>query len=303
MNTRQLQYVIKVAEERSFSAAAKKLYIAQPSLSQFISKLEKEIGYELFDRTAAPLRLTAEGEVYVETAREILNLEWSMEKRLRDMNQDQFGKLSVGISPYNGSMPLVLKRFFSIFPHYKVEIYDVSGTEERLTMLERGKLDMCVQAVYTELDRKFVVEEIGTDDLLLVVPSVFPINENVPVFEREGSPYPEVDLRMFRDLPFVAVDDNMRLGKTVNSIFAAAGIQPNIKATCHKSEDCLAMVAEGIGVTIVQHSLIKYSVNDPRVRNYTIGQDHTKNKVAIVYARNRYLSKAARGFINVLKSL
>ena len=47
MNTRQLRYVIKVAEERSFSIAAKKLYIAQPSLSQFISKVEKEVGYEL----------------------------------------------------------------------------------------------------------------------------------------------------------------------------------------------------------------------------------------------------------------
>ena len=58
MNTRQLRYVIKVAEERSFSIAAKKLYIAQPSLSQFISKVEKEVGYELFDRMATPLKLS-----------------------------------------------------------------------------------------------------------------------------------------------------------------------------------------------------------------------------------------------------
>ena len=120
MNTRQLRYVIKVAEERSFSIAAKKLYIAQPSLSQFISKVEKEVGYELFDRMATPLKLTAAGEVYVKTAQEILNLKHAMENRLRDMGKAQYGKLAVGVSPYNGLMPSALKQFFDTFPNCKV---------------------------------------------------------------------------------------------------------------------------------------------------------------------------------------
>lgn len=65
MEFRQYKYVLKVAEEKSFSLAAKKLYISQPSLSQLIIKLEEKIGFPLFDRSASPLRLTYIGELYL----------------------------------------------------------------------------------------------------------------------------------------------------------------------------------------------------------------------------------------------
>ena len=63
MNSRQLQYVVTLAEEKNFTKAAKRLIIAQPSLSQYISKLENELGHTLFDRTTTPLRLTVAGAV------------------------------------------------------------------------------------------------------------------------------------------------------------------------------------------------------------------------------------------------
>ena len=58
MEFRQFRYVLKVAEERNFSSAAKKLFISQPSLSQFIQKVEEQVGAPLFDRSVSPLKLT-----------------------------------------------------------------------------------------------------------------------------------------------------------------------------------------------------------------------------------------------------
>ena len=74
MNTRQLEYVIAVAEERSFSKAADKLHISQPSLSQYIRNIEKSLEVNLFDRSVTPLSLTEIGEVYVKTAYSIIAL-------------------------------------------------------------------------------------------------------------------------------------------------------------------------------------------------------------------------------------
>ena len=305
MNTRQLRYVIKVAEERSFSIAEKKLYIAQPSLSQFISKVEKEVGYELFDRMATPLKLTAAGEVYVKTAQEILNLEYAMEKRLRDMGKAQYGKLAVGVSPYNGLMPLALKQFFDAFPNCKVDIQDSVGTAERLRLLEKGKIDLCVQPVSDTLSSKFVVDEIMMDDLLLVVPSEYPINRELTCRNAGEALYPMIDLSallMFHDVPFVMVSDEKYLRKSVNVLFEQVEIEPRIQMVCHKSEGCLAMAAAGIGATIVQLSLIKYRDPQPQMKYYVIRQDCVRNKIAAVYVRNRYISKAARAFINILKT-
>ena len=74
MDFRELKYIVTTAECQSFTAAAKKLYISQPSLSYVISKVEEETGVLLFDRKTTPITLTYAGKRYVETAREILAL-------------------------------------------------------------------------------------------------------------------------------------------------------------------------------------------------------------------------------------
>ena len=69
MNTKQLQYVLTLAHEGSFSKAATALNITQPSLSQYIKKIEKEVGLELFDRTNGDVQITDAGRVYLNAGR------------------------------------------------------------------------------------------------------------------------------------------------------------------------------------------------------------------------------------------
>ena len=75
MNTKQLKYGLVLARDGSFSRAANTLNITQPSLSQYIRKIEKELGTELFDRANGDVRLTDAGRVYLEAGRQILDLE------------------------------------------------------------------------------------------------------------------------------------------------------------------------------------------------------------------------------------
>lgn len=75
MEFRQFRYILKIAEEGTLSRAARKLYISQPSLSQMLTALERNIGAPLFDRGTKCLTPTAVGRLYLETARAIITLD------------------------------------------------------------------------------------------------------------------------------------------------------------------------------------------------------------------------------------
>lgn len=101
MDFRDLQYVIAVADCGSITEAAKKLYISQPSLSYIISKIEQDIGVQLFYRKNYPLTLTYAGEKYVDTARTILRLNDNLRRELVDIGLGKKDGSFLGF-PQNG---------------------------------------------------------------------------------------------------------------------------------------------------------------------------------------------------------
>src|SRR4051812_40345580 len=99
MELRQLQYALMIAEERNFSRAAKKLHLAQPSLSQQIMKLEKELGIQLFERRPGDLQLTYAGERFIDQASKILDQVEQLKQEMMDVAQNQKGQLIIGSLP------------------------------------------------------------------------------------------------------------------------------------------------------------------------------------------------------------
>ena len=97
-----MQYVVQIAKERNFSRAAEKLHIAQPSLSQQLSKLEKELGVLLFSRSTNSVELTHAGAVFMEKAREIVDMVEQLRQEMDDIAQMRKGRLIVGSLPITG---------------------------------------------------------------------------------------------------------------------------------------------------------------------------------------------------------
>lgn len=100
-----MEYVLAVAELRSFSKAAQRLYVTQPSLSQYIIKTERRLGYTLFDRSVNPIELTKEGEIFVDYAKRFRRLEQNMSEEIK--------KLRVGKVVRIGTQRGILKNYFS----------------------------------------------------------------------------------------------------------------------------------------------------------------------------------------------
>ncbi|MDO5061640.1 MAG: LysR family transcriptional regulator [Peptostreptococcaceae bacterium] len=143
MNSRQLQYITKVAETGSISKAAEELRISQPSLSQMIKSVERTLGTPIFDRSRVPATLTYAGEKYVEAAEKILRIEKQMMSEMTEIASEHSGKIRLGISMHRAIafLPEILMQFKQEHPHVEVEIHELgSSTLENHAYLQHVDL-------------------------------------------------------------------------------------------------------------------------------------------------------------------
>ena len=143
MNWNQLQYVITIAEEKSITKAAQKLYISQPSLSLSIQALEKETGIPLFERNRGEMKLTYAGSLFYEWAISTLHSHTQLEWKLGDIVSGSRTLIRLGLSPHRSERLLapVLERFYSMYENCDIQIIE-QPTYILRQMLEEDKLDL-----------------------------------------------------------------------------------------------------------------------------------------------------------------
>src|SRR5882757_5007529 len=145
MELRHLRYFVAVAGEENVSRAALKLHVSQPGLSRQIRDLEDEIGFQLFERSAKALRLTAAGKTFLAEARAVLLHADEAVKKARTIAHGGSGEIHVGYAPSLTVqiLPPMLRGFQGEFPHVRVTLHDLSS-EEMLEQLGAKKLHVAL---------------------------------------------------------------------------------------------------------------------------------------------------------------
>lgn len=148
MNLKQAEYIKTIAECGGITAAAKKLFISQPSLSQMLRQIEQEIGLPIFDRSVSPLRLTYAGEKYLQAAERMLAANAELESQLREIKHEHSGRLRLGISVTRAMqvMPLVLPIFTAQYPNVTLHMTE-SGSATLEELLQSGQIDLAFAAL------------------------------------------------------------------------------------------------------------------------------------------------------------
>ena len=168
MELRQFTYVEMVAACGSFTKAAAKLFISQPALSNYIGKVEEELGVKLFDRSSTPLTLTYAGEQYLKRARVILGQIHEMDKEIRDITQNMKGKIRLGFPSERiiYMLPLLLAPFKGKYPGIDVEV--ITGPGNKLTEgLRAGETDFVFLPTWMP-QKDIVQEKLCQEELVLV---------------------------------------------------------------------------------------------------------------------------------------
>jgi DNA-binding transcriptional LysR family regulator len=239
---RQIQYFVVVARQQSFSRAAEAVGVAQPALSQQMKRLEAELGVTLLDLSSRPVRLTEAGVAFQARAERMLAEAGLAREEMREFAGVGRGRLVVGALPALAGLwlPPVLGRFHATYPRIELGLRE-ANTEELSRLLGAGELDLAllhaVPGLYTggPSYRGLVMEE-----LVVVVP---------PAHGLAGRP--SVELRALRDERFVLLTRGSGLSHTILAAATAEGFTPEVVAECASMTTLRALVAEGIGISII----------------------------------------------------
>ncbi|MCR5144654.1 MAG: LysR family transcriptional regulator [Lachnospiraceae bacterium] len=125
MNIKNLEYFVTIAKYENISKAAEKLYVAQPALSKYLSDLEKELGYKLFDRNGKNIKLNQNGEIYLQYAKNVLQESKNVLTHLQEQNDNFSKKITFGVSVCSQLLGDILSEFHNMHP--EVQMYIITG--------------------------------------------------------------------------------------------------------------------------------------------------------------------------------
>jgi LysR family hydrogen peroxide-inducible transcriptional activator len=297
MELRQLQYALQIAKEMNFSRAAEKLHIAQPSLSQQLSKLEKEIGVLLFHRNTNSVELTYAGSAFMEQAQKIVDHVEQLKREMGDISQMRKGKLIVGSLPITGShiLPLVLPVFQSRYPD--IEIVLVEETTSNLEALtSSGQTDICLLSLpidHSALIYQTLIEE----EICLAVPP----QHHLTIANSKNKA--TIHMSMLKDEPFILLKKGQGFRQITIDLCKEAGFEPRIVFESSNIETVQSLVAAGMGIALVPRMVTRDRGIASAPAYFSLADPTPTRTLVIAYRKGRYLSKAAEAFIDTLNEV
>lgn len=300
MKLRELLYIRTIAEEKNISKAAEKLYIAQPSLSQSLQKIENTLGTKLFQRTTDGLKLTYAGERYLDSATKIISIYEDLEKEIYDINDMRKGRLVIGTTIYLGAyvLPLVLPIYKQIYPNIELSIVEFNSTELE-QLITGGKVDVSIMHLPIQSDT-ICYKTLSIDRFLLAVPPQHRLNNYG--YSKEDGNYPYLDLKLTDKEDFILSDPSGRIRQVSDVILRNANITPNIVLVTKSIETAKRLAAVGLGIALVPESYSKIFTSSYEPRYYHIEEKYEDYwTLVIAYHNEHYLSKPAREFIRIVE--
>jgi LysR family hydrogen peroxide-inducible transcriptional activator len=289
MEIHQLTYFIAVAETGSFTRAAERCNIAQPSLSQQIAKLESELGETLFDRLPRRSVLTEAGRLLLPRARSILAELQDIQQGLNADVEAGRGTLSVGFIPTIAPfvLPSVIKRFGQSFPLATLSVHE-DLTEMLVKDVTEGKLDVAITSLPIH-NKAIRVQELLTEPLLVASSRGHDLAHRATLHVKE-----------LDDYPFIALSEVHCLGEQVQSFCYQKDL--DLQIVCHTAQlstvkNCVAM---GLGVSLVPQALAASDTSDSLFYR-ALSDSAPQRKIAAATHAERGLSFLAKQFIEMVR--
>lgn len=291
MDFRQLQYVLKVAECGSITKAANELYMAQPSLSSYIGKVEKELGVLLFDRSVNPIQLTLAGEEYVKEARRMLYIQEQLQKKLQDISQVSRRRVRIGISHERGifMLPRILPVFRERFPEVSVEV--VPGSHKKLSaQLSEGTLDI-VMLPTIEKTADFRYIDVYEEEIMVCAGAGIVRSEHL----YEGK-WDMIDPDRCGSIPFIKMEPGHVITHAFDRVFTG---KMNIVFEAYSSAEALRLAAAGMGACLVSQMTMDMIQYDHATRAFSIGPKPMTWSVCACMRKEAYVGSVEKALIQI----
>ncbi|MEV6109554.1 LysR substrate-binding domain-containing protein [Streptomyces sp. NPDC051940] len=293
MQLHQLQYFVAVAETRHFTRAAERMHIAQPSLSQQIRALERELGAELFLRARGNISLTDAGEALLPLARRILADADTARLEVQELAQLRRGRVRLGATPSvcTGLLPTVLRAFHDRYPGIQLLIEE-GGSHDLVRMLARGALDLALVVLPLPAPAPALTTvELLKEDLVVISSPAAPAPG--------GRPGRSVSVADLRDEPLVMFRHGYDLRELTVAACRAEGFEPVFAVEGGEMDAVLGFVRAGLGVAVVPRMVAERPGADLRITPLT--RPGLRRTIALAHRSDVAPPRAARELQRMLE--
>ena len=278
MNLKQLEAFVNVAEKRSFSKAARELYLTQPTVSAHVSALEKELNIKLFLRNTREVGLTDEGEKLYQYARQMLNLEQLIYEAFdSDVASNTCIKIAASTIPAQYLLPDILSRYSSMYPKEQFELVESDSAGVIRAVSER-------------------TVDIGFTGTIIVMPN----NEKYRQIKET-----ETGIEWLERVPIIMREQGSGTRKEAEKQLKREGIdirKLNVVANMENTEVIKQSVKKGIGVTIISKLAAAEDLKWENVLAYPLGEKKRVRKLYVVYNKEYPRTKAVKKMMKIAET-
>lgn len=295
MNLKDVESIVKIAQEGNIARAADKLFITPSALTQQLQHLEEEIGTPLFTRSRKGCTLTEAGTIYLESARQILNIRRETYHRLQDISATKKGSLSIGLPPERGvaMFRYLYPRFHEQYPEITIRVHEVNVRQQQ-TMISAGELDLGFMTLCEHQKTADEYQILNKEEILLALPEHHPAGRHAAT--EKNRPFPVLDISALQHEPFALIFNGSTLRDLQNHIFKDAGFAPTILFETARLSTILAVAADHICCGLIPASFAWQSA--PGISFFTLPERPSWLQ-AVSYQKRSHQTKAARFLISL----
>lgn len=292
MDTRLIEHILKIAEEKSITKAAEKLFLTQSALNQQLLHLEHELGTPLFKRSKTNWGPTRAGEIYLEGAREMLRVKQNTYSRISDLTHGHTGTIRVGMTPVRGPEMFihVYPAFHREYPNLVVVPYELNVFQMQ-KLVTAGELDLGFMTLFESQRDDNEYEDLYEEEILIAVPESWKLEGTE---QTEGEQWPRLPLQALKGRPMILLRKQTTMRPVLDKLFRARQLVPQILFDTANPATILEMVRAGISCGIVAESTTREFQKG--IRYYSFEKPLRWN-VAVCYPKGAFLNQAEKLFI------
>lgn len=266
-----LKYILSIADRKNMTKAAEELYVSQSSLSQYLSKLEQELGTPLFFRTKGELTLTPAGQLYVESAREVIRIQKKLYQNIAGL--DRRGHITVGVTSNFGLRMLseIIPQFKGRYPEVTIEISETNFPSLKKMLMEES-LDLGIAAAQNLAPFEGQAKVLRQEEVLFAVPIRHPYCALNPTGKITANELVE----HFSHDNFMLSKRGSSLRALSDQLFDEQRFHPSTTCETNSISATRSMIAKDAGVAFigescsVERDYIKYYSLDPAIHRLNI---------------------------------
>ena len=254
MDLKAIKYVSEIVRCGSMTRAAEELQLSQSALSQYIVKLEENLGTKLFERVGNRLKLTGAGEIFVREGAGILSSYDRMCEHMRVSDEKSGNTVRMGISLFYSRffLPKLKERLNELYPEIRLEITQESSLL-LLELVRKGFLDFCIKP-FSHVTDGCVLEPFIDEEIMIAVPKGSLANMLAYRTEsRDG--FASIPLESLSAYPFIMMKKTQTFSTLGYNYCASAGFVPEVACELMNWDAINSMIGHGLGVGFVPREL------------------------------------------------